>query len=344
MADTASTDELSFARTALTLVRARRTLLVLAFLGGLLGLVSGLLKDREYVSRAVFLPKGAEESASGLALAASTFGVSLPNRSGDWWPAVYVELLNSRALLEAIATDTLVVAELDGRRTTMLDLLEIRGGDLPVRKARAVRALRQVIAATEDKKLGAVKVNASTPWPSVSLALAQRLVKGVHDFNITTRQALAAAERTFVDEQANEAERSLRRAEDELESFQVRNRVIESPVLLLQRERLQREVSLRMQMYSSLLQSREQARLREVRNTPVITMLEEPLMPAIPESRGALLRGILGVLAGTLLGMLYVLGIRQAASASRAEGSGWPELMAELREATPRLLRRWIGL
>src|SRR5262245_27551957 len=62
------------------LLRWRRTILVLGMIGGLVGLASGLLKTRVYRSSATFLTQSSDLSAnmSGLALAASQFGVRLP--------------------------------------------------------------------------------------------------------------------------------------------------------------------------------------------------------------------------------------------------------------------------
>jgi uncharacterized protein involved in exopolysaccharide biosynthesis len=330
--------------TAIVLLRARRIIVRLAVLGALIGLVSGLLRHRTYLTRVTFLPKGAEESASSLALAASQFGLSLPTNSGEWWPAIYVEVLNSRSLLEPIVNDTFSVTEENGRRATMLELMKVRGATAEVRTARGIIALRRLIIATEDKKLGAVRVSAVTRWPSVSQALAEKLVDGVNQFNIEARRTLAAAERQFADTQAQEAERELRRAEDKLQSFLMRNRVLAAPDLTFQRDRLQRDVSIWMQTYTSLLQSREQARLREVRNTPVITMIEGPRLPVLPEKRGLGLRAVLGFLTGILLGSLWVFGVRGLGAVRQAPDPQGAELVALLQEATPRLLRRWVGL
>jgi len=334
----------SLLRSASALLRGRRLVFRFAVLGAVAGLLSGLLAPRHYISRLTFLPKGSEEAASGLALAASQFGVTLPKGSSDWWPAIYVELLTSRTTLEALAADTFAVAEDGGRRAPLVDLLEVKGPTPEYRRARSYVALRRVIAASEDKKLGGVRIAVATEWPSVSYAVAQRLVEGVHEFNIRTRQTLAAAEREFADAQAAGAEKELRRAEDQMQSFLVRNRSVVAPELKFEADRLQREVMLRMQMYTSLMQNREQARLRELRNTPVITMIEAPRVPVLPESRGTAVRTVAGAVAASLVAMLWLLGVRAAAPRTGKDAADWAEFRALLAEATPRLLRRWVGV
>jgi tyrosine-protein kinase Etk/Wzc len=336
--------DISFAASAVILLKARRTLGWLALVGALVGVAIGLLRDRVYVSRVIFLPKGSDESASGLALAASQFGLALPGRTADWWPAIYVEVLSSPALLGPIVTDTFTVAEEGGRRASLLDLLKVRGTTPEIRAARGVKALGRKVAATEDKKLGAVRISVSTRWPSVSQALAERLVEGVNQFNIETRRTLAAAEREFVDAQAEEAARELRQAEDELQAFLNRNRTLVAPDLVFQRDRMQRTVGIRTQAYTNLLQSREQARIREVRNTPVISMIEGPRLPVLPESRGVILLGALGLVTGLLVGALWVFATRQLRAARATPDPNVSELVIELQEMVPRLLRRWVGL
>ena len=222
-----------------------------------------------------------------------------------------------------------------------MDLLEI---DDPVPELRvdiAVRALGKIVAASEVRSLGAVRVLVTTRWPSVSLALAERLVDGVNRFNLETRKSQAAAEREFVEMQAEEAERALREAEDRLQLFLQRNRAFDSsPELAFEHDRLGREVGLRQQVYTTLLQNREEARIREVRDTPVITVLEEPRLPVVREARKSIQKGVLGGLVGGMLGVLIAFLGRGVARARRAPTEEAREFFQLVEEATPRFFRR----
>jgi uncharacterized protein involved in exopolysaccharide biosynthesis len=55
---------------------------------------------------------------------------------------------------------------------------------------------------------------------------------------------------------------------------------------------------------SALAQNYGQARIDEVRDIPVITIVEAPEAPALPDSRMLLLRGLLALVARALLGAL----------------------------------------
>jgi hypothetical protein len=71
-----------------------------------------------------------------------------------------------------------------------------------------------------------------------------------------------------------------------------------SPELVFARDHLQRDVDLNQQVVTSLAQSLEDARIREVRDIPVITVIEPPVAQTTPESRGRLRRGMLGIALG----------------------------------------------
>lgn len=334
-------DETSLFALASVLFRWRWTIVALSFAGAALGLAKGLTSTRMYMSAATFIPQGAEAGASGLALAASQFGIRVPSSGGTWGPPIYLELLRSHALLQPIALDTMVVAEEGGRRVALMDLLKVKA-PTPARQIDlAIRALRGIVRATEDKKLGAVRLSVTSRWPSVSLALAERLVRSVNQFNLETRKSQAVAERQFVEVQSEEAERALREAEDRLQTFSQRNRAFtSSPELIFEHDRLQREVTLRQQVYTTLLQSREEARIREVRDTPVITVLENPRLPVEGEARESLQKGVFGGVVGVILGTLIALFTQWIAGMRRAPSDEAREFFELVRQATPRFLRR----
>ena len=175
----------------------------------------------------------------------------------------------------------------------------------------------------------------------MSLALAQKLVVSVNEFNLRSRKSQATAERQFVETRTADAEASLRQAEDRLQAFMQENRVWNSsPQLSFAHDRLERDVQLRQQAYTSLVVSREEARIREVRDIPVITILDAPRLPIVPESRKTGQRAILGALAGAVLAILLSLVIAAVQSARRKPSPAASEFFNALNEATPRLLRR----
>ena len=100
----------------------------------------------------------------------------------------------------------------------------------------------------------------------------------------------------------------LRIAEDRLESFLKNNRQFSgSPELNFQRDRLERSIALRQEVFTTLTQTLEEARIRQVRDIPVISMVDPPSVPSLPEPRGRGIFVVLGFLIGGFSGALLSL-------------------------------------
>ena len=101
----------------------------------------------------------------------------------------------------------------------------------------------------------------------------------------------------------DEARQELREAENRLLVFTQRNRdTRNSPLLRLEEDRLTRDVAMRQQVYTSVVQAYDRAKIEEVRDTPVLTVLQIPEVPVRPDPRGIVTKVILTLIVGTLLG------------------------------------------
>jgi uncharacterized protein involved in exopolysaccharide biosynthesis len=333
-------DGVSLMELGATLIRGRRLIIGLAFLGGIIGLVVGLTTKRQYRAEATFLPQGSESGQTGLALAASQFGVNIPTSgAGSWGPPVYVQVLRSGSLLTAIARESVTVVEEGNRRVVLMDLLRVNGDTPAEREENALVALRAIVSAAEVRGIGGVRLSVTTRWPSVSHALADRLLRGVNDFILETRKSAATAERGFAERQAADAEASLRAAENAWRSFLEHNRVL-GPESRFENDRLQREVTRREALYSAHLKSLDEAKIRQVRDTPVITVLEKPQLPVTGESRRTLMRAILGGFTGALIAIIIALTSFFLSGARRDPSAETRDFLDALDAAVPRVLRR----
>lgn len=245
-----------------------------------------------------------------LAMAASQFGLSVPNTGGSWGSGLFVELLRSRTILVPISTEKFSIGGQAGPGAMLMDILEVRAAKPEVRLETTVRLLKKdVISVVDDKKLGTVRLTVRTGQPELSRALAEKLLAAVNQFNVQTRKSQASAERQFIELRLTQTEKDLREAENKMQAFLSANRTIaSSPQLAFEQGRLQRELVLRQQVHSSLVQSREDAKIREVRDTPVITVVEQPQRPALPASNRTTQKGLLGGLLGFAVAAIGVLG------------------------------------
>jgi capsule polysaccharide export protein KpsE/RkpR len=245
-------------------------------------------------------------------------------------------------LLTPIARDTFVVQERGGRRIAFLDLFRIAGNSEKRRVEEGVRQLQTIVKPSIVRTTGVVEVSVATEWQSVSLAIANELLIGVNQFNQRTRQGQAAEERKFVEGRLALAASDLRAAEDRLQDFLKTNRQFTgSPDLTFERDRLGRDVTLKQQVFTSLTQSYEEVRIREVRDTPVITVIETPSVPTLPEPRRRLARVLLGLIVGALFGAFLAF-VSGAIARRRQEGdSEANEFVNTLGEVKGKMLGRF---
>jgi uncharacterized protein involved in exopolysaccharide biosynthesis len=314
------TDELSLLGILAFLMQNRR--LVLGVGIGLAAIVGtlALLGKRTYSSTARFMPETSESSLSQLSGLAATFGVSvLPTEEGAS-PSFYSELLQSRDVLrETVETRYAFRVGADSMRGTLVDLFRIRGTSPEVRRDLAAKVLLKSTDVTVDHETGTVDLKVKTPWAELSQEVASRMIELVSDFNLHRRQTKAGAERRFVEARVAEARDSLRAAEERLEGFLQRNRVYQTaPQLQFEHDRLQRAVTMQQQVYTTLAQSYEAARIDEVRNTPVITVVEPPDLPPKPDSRLALVKALLAGILGLAIGACLAAARRAFARAPAA--------------------------
>ncbi len=296
-------------------------------IGGALAILPVLFQKTSYTSTASFVSEGGQNAAnSGIAGIAGRFGIQLGNATPGQSPQFYAQLLSSSAILAPVLADTFAIAESGRKPQTLLDVLDIKGDTPASRTAKGVTALNRLVGVNISDKTGIMTISTTTDWPSLSQDILQRVLTRLNDFNLHTRQHQASEERRFTEDRLKQASASLNAAEDRLLAFVQRNRSFESSAeLSVEHTRLQRQVQLQLTVVNALEQSFEEARMREVRDTPVITIIEDPSMPTEANSRGWTKRGLLGMFLGALFGVLIIFlgdGIRHR----RAEGD--PDTLA----------------
>jgi uncharacterized protein involved in exopolysaccharide biosynthesis len=93
-------------------------------------------------------------------------------------------------------------------------------------------------------------------------------------------------------------------------------------------------------LYSSWLERSEEARIREVRDTPVITVIENAQIPSEREARGTVKKAFFLGLFFATLGVLAAFFSRWVASARAAHTEESREFFHLVGQATPRFLRK----
>ncbi len=332
-------EETSLFALGTTLLRERWRIVRWLAAGGVIAAMSTISTPRVFQATASFVPDGSNTN-SRLANLAGQFGVSLGGTNPSVSPAFYESLLHSHSLLSTIARDSFLVQDSSNARIAFIDLFRIKGDSPAIRQELAIRNLADLVKPSVDVKTGIVSVSITTRWPTISYQIISSLIAAVNDYDRRTRQSQAAAESRFLRERVETESIGLRAAEDRLEQFLSRNReLVNSPQLRFENDRLQREVTLQQQVFTSLTQAYEDAQIRAVRNTPVITMVESPFIPAMAQPRGRLKRVVLGLILGGFLGVLVVFASKVMARARASGGEDVKLFFDTLDEAGRAILR-----
>ncbi|HET9040953.1 MAG TPA: hypothetical protein VFN40_12315 [Gemmatimonadales bacterium] len=292
------------------ILRQRRVAIGVPLAAVVAALVLALLPRHNFVASSQFMPQASDARGPQLAGLAAQFGFTLGGgtanpESSDF----YAELLRSRELLTDVAQTEYRFRTPDGDSLhgTLLQLLKPKGDTPDLRLRRTLQKLRDRADVSVALKTGIVTLQVQMPWPELATQVNRRMLDLVSRYNLTRRQTRAAAERRFVEGRLAEAKSELEASEAELERFFERNRSYQqSPQLMFEANRLQRRVDLRQQVYSSLSQNYENARIEEVRNTPVTTVVTRPEGSAEPQHSNLVLDLFLGLLLGLALALVII--------------------------------------
>ncbi len=334
-------DEISLAAAGATLLRGRRTLLAALALGGLAGVLLARISPPAFRSSSTFMTQGSTSQGQVLAGLAGQLGFSIPRTENAESPEFYQALLTSREILETVVRRSYSVQSDDGIwvQQTLLEIIEAEGTNDAEKLANGIEWLKGAMTSSVNRHTTIVSLSVKTHQPRLSQELTAALLEAVEIFNLQTRLTQAHAEREFLEERVAAAEEQLKGAEAVLQRFLQENRQFSnSPELTFQFDRLQREVAMRQQIYTALMDAFEQARIREIHDIPLLTVLEHPIEPPFRAARGTVLKGELGMVFGVVAGLLLIFLRAQKGQQDPDVESlrrEWKEVKSDLRRLLP---------
>jgi uncharacterized protein involved in exopolysaccharide biosynthesis len=279
---------------------------VVAMTVGLIVLAQG----RQYTSSVVFVPNSSASGLAQLAGLASKFGLPIPSQGSQQSPEFYADLVTNPSFLRTVASQRFIVTK-DGRGNagSLAQILRIDEPAPELALSRAVTQLHdEIVRSSSSVRSSMVTVSAQTESPELSQEIASALLKELQESDVKSRQFLADAERQFMEDRVAASQKELRLAEDQLQQFLEANREYrQDPKLAFAHDRLQRQVDMRQDVYTGLVQSFETARLEAIRNTPSISVVIPPLRALEPDKRNLVLKSLAAAVAAFLIATFLVI-------------------------------------
>ena len=302
------------------------------------GLLS-YLSTRRYVATASFIALEPRTSQSVLSQLAPQIGLAL-SRGGASSPEFYASLLQSRELQRDVATTGYHLAGPPSFDGDLIRYFKIEAPNRGRAIMLGIRQVRGILSVRTDRSAGLVSFDAATDNAELSELIAKRFLELVNEYNLRRQQSQARAEREFFEQRLADAQQQLATAESVLVGFLTRNRTYESsPELKAEEGTLERQVSLRQQLFLSMSQYFELAKVEEVRNTPAIAVIQHPEGLVEPRARGTVTKSILALILGLMAGGFLALGGEHVRRLRGEKAHEYAEFRAGLEDAASGLRR-----
>jgi uncharacterized protein involved in exopolysaccharide biosynthesis len=334
-------DEVSLLDILLVIARHKQLILRTVLVFTVLGVAYALLASEEYTSTAKVVREAQEDMPSGLSgglAALQGFGINIGGASSGLTPQAYTEILSSREVRLAVVRDTFYFVDED-TTTTFVDYVDRPPGlvgtilkytiGLPgtimtalqgdqrtavetqsgarvyptEAEEEAIKTIGDRIASSVDQETGLMSVSVTAGEARLAAGLTESFLQHLTDRVSTIRTEKARRNLAFMEERFTEVGQELRTAEEELATFVDRNSGIQSARLETERERLQRQVSFKSELYQQLQAQVTQARIELQRSEPVITVVEEPVPPMERSAPKRTLIVVLSLILGGFLGV-----------------------------------------
>ena len=203
----------------------------------------------------------------------------------------------------------------------------------------ALEAIDDMVSASADQETGLMTISVTARGPRLAADLTESFLN-----HFTTRVREIRTEKVrerlqFVEGRFQEVEEELETAEERLAQFLERNQNPTTATLQFRRDRLQRQVSFKEQLYSELQSQLTQTRLDLQRQQPVVTVVEEPVPPVEKSAPYRFLIVLMSLILGGVVGV--GLGFGWKLFADRSEEPEGRKKIEEVQEALmPGVLKR----
>jgi uncharacterized protein involved in exopolysaccharide biosynthesis len=338
-----SEDEIDLRDLILPLWKARKQILTIAIICGILGGIIGFLTLATYTAGSTFLPQtsqsigGLSGSLGGLA---SLAGINLnaPMAGGEIPPTMYEKVLASEPFKKSLLSAMIVVdgdsldygTYLENQPISAFGILKEYTIGLPGKIIGAIsgetdevgagvngglqalsddeyalhKALSEKISITADKKEGVVSISVVEGDPLIAAQIAQVTESTLQDWIIEHKAKNAKAQYDFIAKQFEAKQKEFFSIQDQLAGYMDRNQNVLSATYLTRLERLQAEFDLVNTVYSELAKQKEQAAIQLSKDTPTFSVLEPVKVPK--EKTGP--NKIFYILGAFFIGLIFSAG------------------------------------
>ncbi len=288
-----------------------------------------------YTSRASILPSGKADKLDKLKELA---GLGSSVSSDENFSALFPIILRSNLIQDTVLSKTYTFL-IDGEPTngTIQDYFGCYNPDLLRLKLAAMTNIN------EDNAIGVLYISVETDSPKFSQAILQNYLDELEAYNLNKRHSRAKDNIIYLKRELAIDADKLRRAEDDLESYQMANRnwdATTDPEVVKTLSRLQRDIDVKSKMYTFLMEQYEIAKLDVQKDVPIVRILDKPSLPTISSGPtpgdAVLLSGVIALICIIFLIIAYESLKKRSQGPDR---KSFEALRNDLESAYPRSVR-----
>jgi uncharacterized protein involved in exopolysaccharide biosynthesis/DNA-binding XRE family transcriptional regulator len=263
---------------------------VIAF--GFLGAIGSLFLTNYYSAGISLFPaENISSSGNQLQSLAMTAGINLPQKDQSY---NITDVAKSRRIAEKVLFHKW--KNIDTKNQSLIEFwnLDKKGIfsiflniDKNSEKLRnlALKKYFNLLNVQEDRRTGLIQVNIEMESPNLAAEIANFIGTEIQTYIQKQNTTKATKEKLFIKDRLTVVKAELEQLEDNLKEFKKRNRSYDvSPELFMIFSQKLRETETKQQVYVTLQQQIELARINEVRQTPIINILDDA-KPAVNKSR-----------------------------------------------------------
>jgi uncharacterized protein involved in exopolysaccharide biosynthesis len=325
-----------------TLLRQRWIIVGVASVVTAAAIVMTLLAKPVFTSTAKFVPS--QSAAMSSRMGAIIEGQISAGRGDDPSTDYYVALVQSPSFLRAVAVRE--YEDIDGTMKSLVAIYNTPGSSEPERERRCVERLGKTVAvvaarnqAPNQTRIITLECRASSP--SLAADICSAVLEEIKRHNNDVRGSKAKQNRQFVQSQLDTAKTELDVATEAFATFTSRNRKIVSPALEAERDRLERLVRVKEDVYNTLSRQLVLARIEEQETRPYIEMIESPEPPlkrsAPARTRTVILAAVIGLALGC--GLAYVWDRARRMNPNDPDAAEFKGIVGDIKQNALRLAR-----
>lgn len=257
-------------------------MLIISVAVGLVTLGVNFLLPKYYRANAVILPetdKNKLSSMSSLAGLASLAGV---NVSGSDISRLYPVILTSEAVLTNVIQRRYATERFKDS-VTLVQYMELDEGSSARNLDEALKKMKDLLSVSYDTKTSVVTASVEMREPRLSADVLKAALNELDLFLREKKTSSATEQRVWIESRLVQVNVELREAEEAMKSFREKNRQVSSPQLLLEQDRLSREVLVKSTIDLELRKQAEIAKIDEIKQVTNINVLDEGREPVKKE-------------------------------------------------------------